>query len=305
MLRFLVVFIGVIVLVVAGAVGFVWVKGESLITQGVSERGPALTGTPVRLDGVTFQPLGGTAGIRGFVVGTPEGYSADKSISVGEMSLTVAPMSLLSDTIQLADISVIEPEIVVEPSKRGLTNLQVIQKNIEKATGPAPADSGEPAKNLIIERLHIAAPKLRFSGGAVGLSDQTLDLADITLTGIGVDQNGVPPAEVVRLVADALMPQVTKAMASDRAQELFDKLTKGKVDLQLGGDIKQQIEDKADALKDKAKQDMTDKVRGTIDEKLGGEAGEAARGLFDKLKEKAEEKKEKNGEGEDGGSGSN
>ena len=298
--RFIVIFVGVILVVLIGALGYIWVQGESLITQGVSSQGPRITGTPVRLSGVSFQPLGGKAGLKGFVLGTPEGFSADKSISVDEVSIDVAPRSLLSDTVHIRDIAVRAPEIVVEPTKRGMTNLQVIQKNIEKFTGPsdASASSGS-TKNMIVDRLHIAAPKLRFSGGEIGLSDQSLELADITLTNIGVDQNGVPPGELVRLVSEAIMPQVTKAMATDRAQRLFDDLTQGRLNIDLSSNIRKQVEGQAREKVQQQVESAKEKAEDKVKEAVGEEAASALKGLSDRLGGKKDSKKDDNKSDED------
>jgi len=59
-----------------------------------------------------------------------------------------------------------------------------------------------------------------------------------------VDEGGVPPAELMRLISDALMPQVQKALASEQGKALLDKAL---------GDVLDTDRPLSDQAKEKAK----------------------------------------------------
>ena len=74
-----------------------------------------------------------------------------------------------------------------------------------------------------------------------------MTLADIRLTDIGVKEGGIPPSDAARLAMDALVPQVTKALASQEGKKLLNKALGGKLDLDtsLEDQAKETLEKKA------------------------------------------------------------
>lgn len=227
------------VLIVSGIV--VYVRGESVLRQGIVDQGQAALQAPVELSGVGLNLITGGASLSGFRIGNPEGFTADTAFAAEKMALDLQPFSLFSDVVRIESVEVRAPEIYLEPG-RGGTNLQVLQSNLNAWSGPA--DEEAEATNLIIDRLVISAPTLGFVGGATGLKDRTLTLADIVLEDIGVDEGGVPPAELMRLISDALMPQVQKALASEQGKALLDKAL---------GDVLDTDRPLSDQAKEKAK----------------------------------------------------
>ena len=129
-IRLLIVAVVLLVIIVV-AVGLFL---DTAVKKGVEAVAPTITKTDVKLDGVSISMLTGGGNIKGLVIGNPEGYKAPSAISVGKASLSVSPMSVLSDKIVIKSVRVESPEIIFEG---GLTknNLKQILDNVQAATG--------------------------------------------------------------------------------------------------------------------------------------------------------------------------
>ncbi len=224
----LILFVLLLAFVGLGGLYF-YIRGADIMAEAIETYGAEASGAPADVAGVGLNPIAGTARIDRFELGNPEGFTGETSIAAQRIAMELSPFSLFGDTIEIGEILIDRPEIYLEPTAQGRTNLQVIQSNIEAFSGPADPNA-EPA-NLIIGRLQINQPVLGFVGQGVGLADQEIELADIVLTDIGVEQGGVPPAELVRLLGDAILPQVQKAIASQKGREILDSVLQGQVDL--------------------------------------------------------------------------
>lgn len=251
MLRTLLIILGLVVVLVGGGIVYVATQGGSILRQGVEDYGPDVVGAPVTLSGVGLNVFSGSAALRGFTIGTPDGFTADKTLSVDRVAIDVDPTSLLGDTIRIREIAIDAPQIFVEPKRNGSTNLTAIQKNIEEFTGPSTTEAEASTTKLIIERFVLSDAVLGFVGEDLGLSDQTLELADIELTGIGVDENGVSPGEAARLMSDAIMPQIQKALLSSQGKALLNSVVGDRLDglgIDTDAPIQEQVQEKAEGL---------------------------------------------------------
>ena len=233
--------VGVVVIGI-GIVGVFYFRGGALIKAGVEEYAPPIVGTSVALDGASLQPFSGEASLTGFVVGSPAGFTADRSFSLGEVFVKLDPRSLTTDHVLIDEIRIDQPELTVEVTPKG-TNIQALQKNIEAATGPAAADpAAGPGPSVTIKDFYLTAATANLVGSAVGVSDRSVTLADIHLTDIGAGPDGVPMSEAARLIMDALAPQVAKAVASAQGKQLLDKaISRGEGAV---GDVKDKAEEK-------------------------------------------------------------
>ena len=125
------VLILLVLIVVAGiAVG---VFLGNLIKAGMETIGRKITQVSIKVDAVNLSLLTGSAGIKGLVVGNPEGYKSPQAISVGSTSVEVDPFSVLSDKIIIRSMRVDAPEITFEGNPFSGNNLGKIMQNINAA----------------------------------------------------------------------------------------------------------------------------------------------------------------------------
>lgn len=211
------VLIGLVVLVVALVI-IVALSIDGIIKNGVETFGPRFTKVTVKLDKVNLSLFSGSGQIDGLVIGSPDGFKAPQSISVGSASLALQPASLLSDKIVIKSIKVEAPEITLETGLGG-NNLKKILDNLNETTGggstgtnaPAKPAEKQPGKKLEVDDFLITGAKLHLSVTGVGSS--TVPLPEIHLTGLGAGSDGLTAAELTKKVLTAIEQSAAKAAA--------------------------------------------------------------------------------------------
>ncbi len=210
-----------LLLVLVAAVGGYFFLGDLLgrgVVAAVGKYGPPLTGTEVSLGSAHLSPLTGGGWMKELFVGNPAGFRTPKALSVGRVAVQVKPLSLLGDTVDVAEIVVENPEFTYETTLLS-SNLGAILGNLERATGgeSQPATADQPAKKIIIRHFVLEGAKVTV---AVGKTSLQVPLARLELNDIGVAKGGVTPAEAAKEILPQVLAMVTKtavASLSDRA----------------------------------------------------------------------------------------
>ena len=101
------------------------VRLDGLITKAVNTYGPEITGTEVLADDVRVSFLSGEATIKNFTMANPKGFRSPRAMKVASVSVSLELTSLLSDTVVIRRLEIVEPDITCE--KRGGTdNLKLL-----------------------------------------------------------------------------------------------------------------------------------------------------------------------------------
>lgn len=209
--------IGILALIVIAVIVVGFFLGD-VVKAGMNTVGPKVTQTAFSVDSVHISALTGSVSLNNFIIGSPEGYKATNTISVGKTSVSVAPLSVLGSKIVVKNIEVHEPEITFEGNPFGANNLKKIMDNVTAFTGGAeakPADTNAPAKpaaggaakKLEVDNFLITGAKVHFNGA-------TLPLPDIHLTNLGTGTDGITPAELVKDVLSEVTTATVKAIGS-------------------------------------------------------------------------------------------
>ena len=236
-------FILVIVLVLVAVSFFL----GNLVKAGVETAGPKITQTPLTVDAVNISVLTGSAGVKGFVLGNPEGYKSPNAISVGQAAVRLAPMSVFSDKVVVKSIEVRAPEITFEGNPLGANNLKKIMDNVSAFSGGsaapdtnAPSPQPKAGKKLEVDKFVVTGAKVHFNGA-------TLTLPDIQLTDLGTGPDGITPASLIKEVMGQITTDTLKAVAgsaADLGKDLGNKATEagknaadqaGKIGKDIGG----------------------------------------------------------------------
>ncbi|MEE8295597.1 MAG: hypothetical protein V3R64_07775 [Sphingomonadales bacterium] len=214
------VLIGVVALVAILFLGGMF-YGGSIVKGSVEKYGPEYTGTSVVLDDVSFSPIGGSAGLSGLVIGSPEGFDAEKTFSLKDISVKLKPSTLLSDTVHINEIRITDPEITVE-YKKGKLNIGALMDNLSQY---AKEGTEETTTTVIIDDLYITGAKVYVMGLPVGEEGAPIILPDIHLQDIGNvsgNEEGVSFVEASEETMAAVTSAVTKVLASSKIEELME-----------------------------------------------------------------------------------
>ncbi|MBM4309913.1 MAG: AsmA family protein [Deltaproteobacteria bacterium] len=245
-----VMIIGLLLIVfIAGVLVFGASKLGPLIKTAVNTYGPQLTKTELRLGDVSISLLSGTAELRDFFLGNPQGFASPEAVRVGSISIDIDKKSIAGDTIIIHSIEVIAPAITYE-KKRGTDNFQAIANNVSSGSSrPRPAkdsakqeQKSEPGKNILIENFILKQGTVTLAASLAGGTVISATLPDIHLKNIG--GQGASPQQVFAEILMALHQQVTSATVTDVLNQRLKELEKN-----LGGSLRQQ----ADSVKDTVK----------------------------------------------------
>ena len=212
-----------LVLIVGGALWWLYNSLGPLVATTIRTLGPEITGVSIRLDAVDIQPFKGTAELRGLMVGNPKEFKTDHALSLVELRMNLKLRSLLSDVIVIRRILIVKPEVTYEFGASG-SNLAAIQRNVERYAGTLGAkdqaamesspkkDAG--GKKLVIQDLLIKDATANVSAAFLQGQKVSVPLPDLHLENIGQESNGASAGEVVSEVFGALTKSVTGAVAA-------------------------------------------------------------------------------------------
>lgn len=224
MKKFVKIIVGILVVLVILLVVVGLVVGANLgaiVKAGMETVGPKVTQTTLTVDKVSVSIIGGSAGVKGLVLGNPEGYKAPQSISVGDAAVSLAPGSLLSDKIVIRSVKVLAPEITFEGNPLGENNLTKIMANVDATTGSggqastnaAAAPGQKPAKKLEVDDFVITGAKVHANLTGLVNKEVTLPLPDIHLTDLGKNSDGITAADLTKTVLSEITTGTIKALA--------------------------------------------------------------------------------------------
>lgn len=205
-------------------VGFLFIMfyGGAAVKGSVEKYGPEYTGTSVSLADVSFSPMSGTAGLSGLVIGSPEGFEAEKTFSLADISITMETSTLFSDTVHITEIRIIDPEIIVEFQGNRL-NINALMDSMEEYIS---GESEVLTPNVIIDDLYITGAKVTVLGLPLDSGEQTLMLPDIHLANIGNeggDEEGTSFAEASQETMAAVTAAVITVLADARVKGFLEK----------------------------------------------------------------------------------
>src|ERR1039457_2213480 len=213
--------IGLLVLIIVTAI-VVGLFLDKIVKAGVERIGQQITQTTVTVDAVNLSLLTGSAGVKNLVVGSPEGYKAPNTISIGLAAVSVSPKSVLSDKIVVKSVRVESPEITFEGSlsrnnlSRIMDNVNGVAKNGgPESTGKTATAGSKPGKKFEVDDLLITGAKVHgtlilFGGKEVTIP--SLTLPDIELHDLGKGPEGITATDLTKQVLSEVVSGTIKAV---------------------------------------------------------------------------------------------
>jgi uncharacterized protein involved in outer membrane biogenesis len=216
-----------VILFIVGVVA-VALSLNSAIKKGVETFGPQIAKVEVKLESVSLSLFSGSGGMKGLVIGNPEGYKTPQAMSVGLASVAVSPGSLLSDKIVVKSIRIEAPQVTFEFGPGG-NNLQRIQENLAAATGgsspespkstepKAPAES-KPGKKLQVDEVIVTGGKVTLGAAMLGGKLIEAPLPEIRFEKLGQGPEGITGAELGKIILSKITEEAIKTYGDKLAQ---------------------------------------------------------------------------------------
>ncbi len=214
-----VILIGVLVLVVAVAVGAYLLLSNlgSIIKAVVEKVGSDVTQVKVTLDQADVSITSGSGALRGLTVGNPAGFTSDSALKLGAISVALDLGSVQSDPIVIKEIVVQSPSVTYEFAGTG-SNIETIRKNVQAYAGGGqtkPASGEGAGRRLVIDDLYVRDGRIDvvadfLKGQPTRAALPTIHLKDIGRQ--GGKNVGVTASEVAELVLDAIARNSTSSV---------------------------------------------------------------------------------------------
>ena len=220
MKTFLKIFAGIVLVVVVGLSGC-YLGRNKLIKSAVETFVPKMTQTAVSLEQVDFNPFNGYVSVKNLKIGNPQGFSANDMLSLGEITVSMVPKSLMTNKIVINDILIDNVSATYEMSLNGTSNIAVIQKNVSGDVKKTPAAEKKktdisPEKQVVIKQFTLKNAKVAadFAGAKI-----VLPLPDIKLTGLGENKPSTA-SEIFALIINVFSKE-TLITVTKSANEAF------------------------------------------------------------------------------------
>ncbi|HQT46029.1 MAG: hypothetical protein B7X08_00120 [Acidocella sp. 20-63-7] len=220
----------VLLLLIAGAVWYLFSDLDSLVKTAIEKYGSAATRATVSVEKVDLSITSGAGTISGLDIGNPPGFSTAHALILGAIAVQLDTGSLAgSGPIVIKSINITRPQVTFELTgglgPAGIStnsNLKAIQYNVQSYAGSgassAAAQGGKPTRKEVINdltvtggQITIVAPQLT-AQFAAQLKGKTLivPLPPIHLTGIGQNSGGATAAQITNQVLGAITREATQ-----------------------------------------------------------------------------------------------
>lgn len=208
--------IGVAILAIAlgGAVFWLFSSLDAIVKTAIEKYGSEITQVAVSVGSVELSPTDGKGALKGLRVGNPKGFRTPHAVSVGSIELAIDPASIASDVVKIRRIAIASPRISYEAGSGDKSNFDVIQRNVDRYLGKDRKEKASPENRMIVDQLSIRDIKVTYSPILLEGKGFEISLPDIELRDIGKAKGGVTSGELAKVVTDALMTRMTRAITN-------------------------------------------------------------------------------------------
>ena len=270
----------IILFIILGGGAFLYINLNRIVRSVVEKQSAAQLNVPTKLGGANVNIFGGDVSLNDFTVGSPEGFSADRMLSLGEVSVASSISDLRSDPVKVESINIVRPRMVIEMKGKDFN----IKKFVDQlpAGETKPADEEKPLK-LAISSLKVEGAEVVFRPDAGVLSsipglkadsiklkpEYNLVIPNIDLKNIGTAEgtdNGAAVKDVVTLLVTELaskatqsedLPPELRAILGGNVNDMI-AMAKGKI----GEEVNKQIGK------------VTEDLKAKLGDQLGGSVGQ-------------------------------
>ena len=249
--------IGVLALtvVVVGGLVFVWSNLDSMVKDAIQTYGSEATKTQVSVADVKLELESGKASIRGLNVGNPSDFADPNIFELGEISVNIDVATINQNPIVIDEIMIKAPAIVYEINKAGVSNVDMLKKNLglagKESSSSSSSDDGDEIK-MIIRKLVVEGTTAKVRIAALGDTEKTVSLPRIIMTDVGKKSGGATAAEVAQLLSSKLISNVKGSVAKIGVGQYLgksaDMFKKGALD-KVGGGLGDAAAPATDAIK--------------------------------------------------------
>ena len=254
--------VGLVILIVVVAV--IWI--DELAVAAIESGGESVLGVTTTLEEASIGIFSGRFGLKGLVIGNPEGFKSPFLLRMGEGETEVSLGSLLSDKIEIQTLELSDLHLNLE-KRGGTSNYKEVLKNLETEEESPEEEPGSTKelviREIVIRNVSVTADLLPVGGS---LSRVTLAVPELRFSNIG-QESSVTIGEVIGRILQEVLAAAFRAGKGVLPDEMLTD---------LGGTL--------EGMGDRGL-DLGGQIGGRVGEAIG-DAGEALGGIFGGKKRK-------------------
>jgi len=186
---------------------------NDLVKTAIEYYGSEATQTTVSVGKVDIKLDDGAGSIDDLNVGNPLGFKERNIFKLSNISVALDTETLLENPVVIKELTVRAPTVFYEINGDGVSNVDILKKNLGSGGGEESAGGGEPFK-MIIKKLVVDNGRASVRIAALGDKEQSVKLPTITLTDVGKKSGGATAAEVAQLLSSEIVKNTNKSVAS-------------------------------------------------------------------------------------------
>jgi hypothetical protein len=203
--------VGTLTVIVIVAFFFVWKNLDAIVKTAIETYGSEATKTAVHVAAVKLDLKDGQATITGLSVANPKGFTDPHIFELGRISTRVDTASINKNPIIIDEIHISAPAVVYEINRAGVSNVEVLKKNLGLGSGSQGSSSGS-ERRMIIRKIIVDGSSAKVRIAALNQA-QSVSLPRIVMTDVGAKSGGATAAEVARQLSDRMLANVKGSVA--------------------------------------------------------------------------------------------
>ncbi len=205
--------VAVVVLAAAGVTWLVMSKGNQIVARAIENYGSAATGTSVAVGRVELAFTQGRGDIKGLTIGNPPGYSSSYFLQIDDMTLAI-DLGSLGARVPVVKEALVDAAQLNAEQHGQTTNLTDIEQRVTGAdTGPkSKSQAGANHEGrIIIDRFRLTHGRVTLTSDLLK-HPEDLELADVSIDGIGRASGGVTYEQAAKAVLDPILRATRNAV---------------------------------------------------------------------------------------------
>jgi hypothetical protein len=235
--------IAVVVLVAAAVAWLYLTKGNQLVASAIETYGSAATGTSVSVGSVELALTQGRGDVKGLTIGNPPGYSSSYFLNIDDITLTL-DLGSLAGRVPVVKEALVEAAHLNAEQHGQATNLTDLENRITgpATSKPAPQPTPKAEGRIIIDKFRLTHGRITLTSDLLKHPEE-LELADVSIDGIGRGSGGVTYEQAAEAVLDPIL-RATKTAVEARLRKAAEDAARDKAESSLRNRLEKSLEQK-------------------------------------------------------------
>jgi hypothetical protein len=263
MRKILISIVVVLIVVVIGAVFYVYTNLDAIVKAAIEQYGTEAVKTSVQVEGVEIKLTEGAASIQGLTVANPGGFSLPQAFSLGEIAVDIDLERTSKELVAIDAIRIAAPRVFYEINAERQASLNILKDNLGADSGVSSSttapDETPPAEQTAPMQLDIA--RFEFQDASLHAKLVPLDnkTYDLKLPALVLTSLQGTPEQISQQLLDRLIDHAREEV---KKQGLDKEIAELKAKAQQRVDEERaKLEQKADERLEEEKQEVEDKLK--------------------------------------------